>query len=285
MDLFHREDTGSFTSILYGIFHDWVPHAPLMIISVILLILYPIFSKFRKNAFVFLGIFILPIGGLYLYCKLFKITHFITSRYFILFLPLFFITLYLALNTIEEKFEKFRKILRLRFLFVILLVSSNLVILPLYYRSEKQNFKGLVGYLKKELRVGDKIFDSEMMGTLGILHYFGASPEKRHFILDSLKLTGKGIEYTKSFTYQNRKFTIYHSKDCCSQYIEKGSRLWIITGNNIAKTLTENTSIVLKAYFDGSFSSFDRFPTDASMYLFLWDSESRDEKGIDMLIE
>ena len=285
MDLFHREDPGSFRSILYGIFHDWVPRAPLMIISVILLILYPIFSKFRKNAFVFLAIFILPIGGLYLYCKLFKITHFITSRYFILFLPLFFITLYLALNTIEEKFKNLRKILRLRFLFVILLILSNLVILPLYYRSEKQNFKGLVGYLKGQLRVGDKILDLETMSTLGILHYFGANPEKRHFILDSLKLTEKGFEYTKAFIYQNRKFTIYHSKDCCSQYMEKGSRLWIITGNSIAKTLRENTSIVFKAYFDGSFSSFGRFPTDASMYLFLWDPESRDEKGMDMPIE
>jgi hypothetical protein len=41
----------------------------------------------------------------------------------------------------------------------------------------------------------------------------------------------------------------------------------------------------LKGYFDGSFSHFRRFPSDASMYLFLWDPKSSGEKGIDIRIE
>jgi hypothetical protein len=42
---------------------------------------------------------------------------------------------------------------------------------------------------------------------------------------------------------------------------------------------------VLKGFFDGSFANFDRFPRDASIYLFLWDPKSPKEKGIDMPIE
>jgi len=41
----------------------------------------------------------------------------------------------------------------------------------------------------------------------------------------------------------------------------------------------------LKGRFDGSVSNFRIFPSDASMYLFLWDSRSPGEKGIDMAIE
>ncbi len=157
MDPLHTESPGSFGYILYGVLHDWVPHAPLMIVSVILLILSPIFSKFRKNALILLTVFLLPLGGLYLFCRFLNVTHFVTSRYFINFLPLFFITLYLSLEAIEFKFEKLKRFLRLRFLFVILFIASNLIILPLYYRSEKQDFKGLVSYLKGNLRDGDKI--------------------------------------------------------------------------------------------------------------------------------
>ena len=36
------------------------------------------------------------------------------------------------------------------------------------------------------------------------------------------------VGFKISFVYQNRIFTIYHSKGCCTQYIEDGSRLWII---------------------------------------------------------
>jgi len=127
---------------MYGIFHDWVPHLPLMVTSMILLILFPFFSKDKRNALVLLAVFVFPIGGLYLFCKLLNITHFITSRYFVSFLPLFLITIYLALNTIEVRFNRIRKFIRLEFLFLILFIASNLIILPLYYRSEKQNIRG-----------------------------------------------------------------------------------------------------------------------------------------------
>jgi hypothetical protein len=285
MDPFHTESPGSFWYILDGILHDWVPHTPLMVVTVILLILFLVFSKNRRNAIALLAIFMVPIGGLYLYCKLFSITHFITSRYFISFLPLFFITLYLSINAIESKFERLKKIMRLRLLFVILFIASNLVILPLYYRAEKENFRGLVNYLKGQLREGDKLFDSDMAYTPGILHYFGVYPEGRHYSIPYYKISENEIEFRKSFLYKNRQYTIYCSRSCCAQYIGDGSRLWIIAGGGSAKKIKRNSPCVLKGYFDGSFLNFNKFPTDASMYLFLWDPKSPEEKGIDMPIE
>jgi len=285
MDPYQAKVPIYFGDIVYGILHDWVPHVPLMIVSVILLILFPALSKFRKNAIVLLSIFVLPVGGLYIFCKLFNINHFITSRYFISFLPLFFITLYLSINAIESKFERLKKIMRLRLLFVILFIASNLVILPLYYRSEKEDFKGLVKYLKAHLREGDKLFDSDMAYTPGILHYFGVYPEGRHYSFPYYKVSENEIEFRRSFIFQNRNYTIYYSRTCCTRYIADGSRLWIIAGNRTAKILKGNSPFVLKGYFDGSFLNFNRFPTDASIYLFLWDPKSPGEKGIDMPIE
>jgi uncharacterized membrane protein len=93
----------SFWNMLYGVFHDWTPHAPLMIISITLLILLPLFSKDRANAIILLFVFILPIGSLYLFCILFNITHFFSSKYFINFLPFLFILLYMSLGAIENK--------------------------------------------------------------------------------------------------------------------------------------------------------------------------------------
>jgi len=51
------------------------------------------------------------------------------------------------------------------------------------------------------------------------------------------------------------------------------------------KKIKGNSTAVLKGYFDGSFLNFNRFPTDASIYLFLLDPKSPGEKGIDMPIE
>jgi len=284
MDPFHTESPGSFGYILYGVLHDWVPHAPLMIVSMILLILFPIFSKFRKNALILLSVFALPIGGLYFFCKLLNVTHFVTSRYFVNFLPLFFITLYISLEAIEFKFERLKRFLRLKVLFLILFIASNLIILPLYYRSEKQDFKGLVAYLKGQLREGDKIFVADLAFFPGVLHYFGTYPESRHYLIPFWRTSGE-IEHGKSFIYRNRKFIIYHSKICCTQYVADGSRVWIIVGKLNAKKLKGSTPCVLKGYFDGSFLNYNKFPTDASMYLFLWDPSSPDEKGIDMPID
>jgi len=284
MDPLHTESPGSFGYILYGILNDWVPHAPLMIVSVLLLILLPVFSKFRKNALVLCAVFVLPIGGLYLFCKLLHVSHFVTSRYFINFLPLFFITLFLSLEAMEMRFERLRRFLRLRLLFVILLIASNLIILPLYYRSEKQDFRGLVAYLKSHLRDGDKIFASEMAYYPGILHYFGEHPEGRHHLIPFLKVSEE-IVHRKFFTFRDRKFPIYHSNSCCTQYVTGGGRLWIIVDKSIAKKIKESSPSALKGYFDGSFLNLNKFPTDVSMYLFLWDPSASEEKGIDMLIE
>ena len=285
MDPLHTESPGSFWTIMYGVIHDWVPHFPLMIASVILLILFPIFSKNRKNAIILLAAFVLPIGGLYLYCKLLNITHFVTSRYFINFLPLFFISIYLSLNTIEFKFGKLKRFMRLKLLFVILFIASNLVILPLYYHSGKQDFRGLVTYLKGQLRDGDKIFVGNEGHIPGMLHYFGVYPEKRHYVVPFWKDSEKKMGFRKSFIYRNKIFTIYHSKTCCTQYVADGSRLWIVVGKLSAKEIKKDSPCVLKGYFDGSFLNFTRFPTDASMYLFLWDPLSPNEEGIEMPIE
>ena len=275
----------SFWSIVSNVLNDWAPYTPLTVASVMLLISFFFFSKSRPNALILLGLFILPIAGLYLYCKLFNISHFITSRYFINFLPLFIITLYLSLSAMENRFERLKKFMRFRLLFIILFIASNLVILPLYYRAEKEDFRGVVNYLKGQLREGDKLFDTDMAYTPGILHYFGVYPEKRHYEIPYYKVSEKEIEFRRSFVFQNRDYAIYHSRTCCTQYIEDGSRLWIIAGEKNAKKIKGNSPCILKGYFDGSFLNFNKFPTDASMYLFLWDPKSPGEKGIDMPIE
>jgi mannosyltransferase len=285
MDPLHTESPGTLGYILYGILNDWVPHAPLMIVSVLLLILLPIFSKFRKNSLVLLLVLILPIGGLYLFCKLLHITHFVTSRYFISFLPLFFITLFLSLDAMEMRFERLRRFLRLRFLFVILFIASNLIILPAYYRSQKQDYRGMVAYLKKHLRDGDKLFTDTEAHMPGILHYFGVYPKGRHHVAKSWKDSENRTVYKISFVFQNKNITLFSSKTCCSQYVADGSRLWIIAGKWTAQRLKGDSPCVLKGYFDGSFLNFNKFPTDASIYLFLWDPKSPGEKGIDMPIE
>jgi hypothetical protein len=285
MDPFHTEDPGPLWEIMYGIFHDWLPHVPLMVISMILLILFPFFSKNKRNALVLLAVFVFPIAGLYLFCKLLNISHFITSRYFVNFLPLFLITIYLSLNAIEGRFYRIRKFIRLELLFLILFIASNLIILPLYYRSEKQNLRGLVTFMKNHIQDGDKIFVETAGYMPGILHYFGVHPENKHHNAKISKESGKEVGVTKPFIYQNRNFTLYYSKTCCTDYVADGSRLWIVVAKWTAKKIKETSPCVLKGYFDGSFLNFNKFPDDASMYLFLWDPKSLDEKGIDMPIE
>lgn len=175
--------------------------------------------------------------------------------------------------------------MRLKVLFFILFIASNLVILPLYYRSEKQDLRGLVTYLKGQLREGDKIFIEASGDFAGILHYFGIDPEGRHQMVTYWEDSGKILGGEKSFLYQNKIFTIYHSKTCCTQYVADGSRVWIIIKKFNAKKIGKNSPCVLKGYFDGSFLNFHRFPTDASMYLFLCYPKPTDEKGIEMPIE
>jgi hypothetical protein len=286
MDPLFPDYTGSFWSIMDCVFHDWVPHVPLMVVSIISFILLPFVSKYWRNALILLTVLFLPVIGLYLFCNLLNLNHFFSSRYFINFLPIFFISIYLSLDATEIRFERFKRLVRLRFLFVSLFILSNLIILPLYYRSEKEDLRGLATYLKSQLREGDKIFINSVVYIPGILHYFGAYPEARHFVA-SFGSHSEGIaELRKSFILRDQVFTIYHSNTCCAQYVADGSRLWIIVGSKRdAKELKNNSPCILMGYFDGSFLNFKRFPTDASIYLFLWDLKSPNEKGIDMPID
>lgn len=284
-DLRNLQDPVSFWGILYGIFHDWMPYAPLIITSIILLISFPFFSKNRKNAVVLLSALILPIGGLYLYCRLLSITHFVTSKYFISFLPLFFITIFLSLDAIEARFVKLKKCVGLKFIFLILLVASNLVILHPYYRSEKQDYRGLVTYLKGQLRDGDKVIVGNPIYIAVMLHYFGVYPEGRHHAIPARKVSEEELEHRMTLLYRNIKFTITYSRSHWFEYLKDGSRLWIVADKENAKMIMERIPCPLKGYFDGSFLNFNRFPTDASIYLFLWDPKSPDEKGIDITLD
>jgi hypothetical protein len=275
----------SLWSIISGILHDWVPHTPLTIISITLFILFPFIAKDKKNALILCFTFIVPVLGLFFFCKMFGIAHFITSRYFVNFLPIFLISLFLSLEALEDKFEPLKKYLRFRLLFVFLFIASNLVILPLYYRYEKQDLRGLVNYLKVHLKPGDKILDMDMFYTPGVLYYFGVYPKDRHYTIPYSKVSDKEIEFRTSFIFRGNIYTIYSSTNCCARYLADRSRLWFVAGRKTAKIIKRDSPCLLKGYFDGSFLNFNRFPTDASIYLFLWDPKSPDEKGIDMPIE
>jgi hypothetical protein len=179
----------------------------------------------------------------------------------------------------------FTKPINLRLVFVVLFIASNLVMLPLYYRSEKQDFGGLVNYLKTHLREGDNIFDWELAYMPGVLHYFGVYPKGRHQSIPFHVDQEKGVEFRKSFVFQNRTFTLYHSKACCAQYVAKGGRLWVLAEKGAARKLKEDAAFILKGYFDGTYLNFNKFPYDASIYLFLYDPKFPEEKGIDISIE
>jgi len=284
-DLRNVQDPLSFWNMMYGVLHDWVPFLPLMTTSLVLLILFHFFSKNKRNSLVLLSVFIFPVGGLYLYCKILSITHFVTSRYFINFLPLFFIALFLSLDALEVKFEGIRRFIRLKLIFVILFVATNLVILPFYYRSEKQDYRGVVTYLKGQLQEGDKIIVGNALYISVMLHYFGIHPEGRHQVIPAWRVSEQEFEHRMALVHKDIKFTIIYSRSHWFKYLTGGSRLWIVADKKNARTIMQDFPCPLKGYFDGSFLNFNRFPTDASIYLFLWDPKSPDEKGIDMPIE
>ena len=194
--------------------------------------------------------------------------------------------LFLSLDAIEAKVFDLRRFLRLKLLFLIFLIASNLILLPLYYRSEKQNFRGLVNYLSGHLRESDTIFVQSIAYIPAILHYFGTIPKGRHYTIPyEFKDSGKQIEFKKTFVYENFIYIIYSSNICCAQYISGDNRLWIIHGKEGAKQFSESRPVAMKGYFDGRFASFRKFPTDAPIYLFLLDPSSPDEKGIDLPID
>jgi len=276
----------SFLAVLYDLIHDWVPLLPLLIISLILLAFFPVFSRHRTNGFIFLALFVIPVGGLYLFHKLFNIYHHFSSKYLINLLPLFLILTYLSLNTIEAKLERFNRLVRLKLLFLLLFISSNLVILPLYYSSEKQDLRGLVAYLRNYVQDGDKIV---VLGggahLIGMVHYFGVYPEGRGYLFPAKRVSEKEIEYRIFLMNKDRTFMISNSITYWFRYLTEQNRLWIVIGKADAKRFQKDSRFTLKAYFDGSYLHYNKFPTDASMYLFLWDPKSPDEKGIDLPID
>jgi len=281
-----RVEVGSLWDIIWGIFNDWVPFVPLTIISIILLFLLPIFSQNRKNALLLLTLLFSPILGLYMFYKLFNINHYFTSRYVINFLPFFLISIFLSLNGIGAKLDRWKRILRLRMLFLILFIASNVIILPLYYRSEKQDFRGLVSYLEGQLQDGDEIFVKSIAYIPGMLHYFRVYPGSRHYNFP-VWVDDSGNEILAKVTLigQNKKFTIHYSSLGYFRYLVDGGRLWIIIGKTDLNETKKCSVCVLKGYFDGTFCNFRRFPSDASMYLFLRDPKSSNERGIEMPLE
>ncbi len=284
MDPVTVQEIGPFSSLFFAVLNDWASSSVLAIISISILILFPFVSNEKRNAFILLAIFIGPIGGLYAYCRLSHITQFITSRYFINFLPLFFITILMSIDAIEAKWNPLRRILNPKLLFLLALIASNLLVLPLYYQSEKQDFRRAASYLHGHLQDGDRIFVRSDTYIPGILHYFSIYPEGRHYRRPLYWINSKTFEIRVPLSIQDRRFTIYNSNHCCDQYVADGKRLWVLVGKEAAKEIQKNSPIVLKGYFDGSFSHFRRFPSDASMYLFLWDPKSPEAKGIDMPI-
>jgi len=253
--LFELKILFSFWEILYGIFHDWVPHAPLMICSAIVLLLAPVVSPERRCLVTLLILFLAPIAALFTFCRVTHMHHFLSSRYFVCFLPPFLIGLFLSLRSLEVKWPLHRKWVSITPLFLLLFLATNLMVLPLYYRAEKQDFRRMVSFLKENLTEGDVIFDADRM-LIGMLHYFRVTPEGRFYYLDRWKETPDEAAYQKSFIYRGNKYTIYHSNTCCDLYFREGNRLWIVAGSINAKRFMKSTPSVLKGYFDGSFLNF-----------------------------
>jgi hypothetical protein len=282
---YHQEDPGSLSSVLYGLFHDWAASPPLLIVAVILLILSPFFSNKRRKAIILLCMLVFPVGALYLFCKVWNITHFITSRYFINFLPLFLFSLFSTVAALEVKFQKLKKWARPSILLLIFFVVANLFILSYYYHSEKMDFRGLAAYLKANLREGDKVFVVSPALMPGILHYFGNIPIGRQDILYPIAESGGKVGYYSPLFYKHSIYSMYYTKQCCNQYIADGNRLWIIVFKQLAKDFKKSSPAVLKESFNGKVLNLHRFPTDASMYLFLWDPKLPEERGVDLPIE
>ena len=280
----------SIWTIVYGIVHDWAPYAPLMILSTILLLLFPIFSQRQKNAVILLAVLFLPVAGFYLFYKLFHMTHFVTSRYFINFLPVFFISVLLSLQGVEDRFKRMIKCVRPKFLFVTLFIASNLLMLPLYYGAEKQDFRRLANYLTWQIQEGDEIQISTRAHYPGILYYFGVYPTGRQYVIPYSRISENVYKWKFPLIIENKAFTVSYSTDHSLRFdlLEKNpdqGRLWLVVNRITAEKLGGDTPCIFKGFFDGSFLIFDKFPTDDSMYLFLWDSKSTTQKGMNMPVK
>jgi len=214
------------------------------------------FSKDIRDSIILLILFLLPVGGLYVFCQLFRINHFVSSRYFITFLPFFLIILYLSLEAIELRFGKLMKWMRLTPLFVILFVLSNLMILPFYYRAEKQDVRGLVTYLKGNLQEGDKIFLEDDPLTTAVLHYLELTRNIDINPTRSRRFQKMTFELQTPFVYGNRTFTIYHYRPVVTDTLQtevgsgslsaKGRRK---SSEKVPPVFLKGTSMELPHYF------------------------------------
>jgi hypothetical protein len=193
------------------------------------------------------------------------------------------ISIYFSIEAIEARFQRIN---RLKLFFLIFFLASNLMMLPYYYRSEKQDHRGLVTFLKRHLHDGDKIVAGNAVYIGIMLHYFGVHPEGRHYVIPSWRVSENEFESRFSLVERGNQFTLLSSSSHWFKYLKDGSRLWIVADKKNAKIIKQRLpSSVLKGYFDGSFFGMEKFPEDASIYLFLWDPKSPGEKGMDMPIE
>lgn len=278
------QDLLSLWSIIYGVLHDWGTSVPLAGASFAIILLSFFFDHQRRNKLILVAILFLPIFALYALCKTTGLSHVVASRYFVGQLPLFFVLLFLSTKDIELKKVIPLKKIDVTMLFLLAFLGTNLMILPLYYCSEKQDFRGLVTFLKNHLQEGDKIYDADAR-LVGILYYFQVPTDGRFYRLNYYDFSKGKEEFRKTFLYKNKVFNIYYSRDCCEQYFDGTSRLWIIAGPESTEKVKHDTPATWMGYFDGSFFQGSQFPTDASMNLFLWDPKLSNEKSIDMSIE
>lgn len=273
-------DMGPLWTILSNMLNDWAPFLPLTAISVVVLALFLVLSKNKRNAALLLGILVFPVLSIYLFCKATNFQHYFSSKYLINFLPFFFITIFLGIDSIENKFGHLRRYFNLKVLFITLFIFSNIIILPLYYRGEKQDLRSLVQFLKSELREGDKIYIYSELYIPGMLHYFGVHPQTRyHYIVIQYKDPDKKrFESTIPLVVENKRFTIFYSNVFSTKHVENKNRLWVIAEKPFVKYLKDSSPCILKGFFDGSFSNYRKFPTDVSIYLFLYDPSATNKK-------
>jgi hypothetical protein len=159
--------------------------------------------------------------------------------------------------------------------------------LPLYYRAEKQDFRKLANYLKWQIQEGDEIQISMEGHYPGILHYFGVYPTGRRYVIPCSAISEETYKCKFPLMIENKSFTVSYSNTHSLRFdlFEKNpnqGRLWLVVNKMTADKLRGYTPCIFTGYFDGSFFNFDKFPTDDSMYLYLWDPKSMNKKGIDI---
>jgi hypothetical protein len=162
--------------------------------------------------------------------------------------------------------------------------------LPLYYRAEKQDFRKLVNYLKWQIQEGDDIQVSTIAHYPGILHYFGVYPTGRQYVIPCSTISENIYKCEFPLIMEKKTFTVSYSNvhhlrfDLLEKSPNQG-RLWLVVNKITAEKLRGYTRCIFTGYFDGSFVNFNKFPSDDSMYLFLWDPKLSDGRGKDMPIE